>query len=99
MHKAAYDAVVGAGFFDEWLKRAPAEEGWTSGLSETVDDPTASFEKRIDFVFGRTGAGKAFRVLGGSVTGDRLGDRDPTTGLWPSDHAGVVLKLRFPRRR
>ncbi len=97
-HKAAYDAVVGAGFFDEWLKWKPAEKGWTSGLSETVDDDSAAgFNKRIDFVFGRTAAGKAFKVLAGSVTGNRIEDRHAATGLWPSDHAGVALKLRMPR--
>ena len=97
-HWAAYRAVRAAGFFDEWLKLAPAEEGWTSGLSETVDDDSAAgFDHRIDFVFGRSGAGKAFKVSSGDVTGDRLRDRDPATGLWPSDHAGVVLKLKFPR--
>jgi hypothetical protein len=26
--------------------------------------------------------------------GNDLADRDPSTGLWPSDHAGVVLRLR-----
>ncbi len=97
-HWAPYRAVRAAGFFDEWLRWAPAEKGWTSGLSETVDDDSAAgFDHRIDFVFARSGAGKAFPVRSGDVTGDRLRDRDPATGLWPSDHAGVVLKLRFPR--
>jgi endonuclease/exonuclease/phosphatase family protein len=97
-HWAAYRAVRAAGFFDEWLKWMPAEKGWTSGLSETVDDDSpAGFDHRIDFIFARSGAGKAFPVLNGDTTGDRLRDRDPATGLWPSDHAGVVLKLKFPR--
>lgn len=97
-HKAAYDAVVASGFHDQWLRFAPADQGWTSGLSETVDDETAEgFDHRIDFVFGRTASGKAFRVRSGDVTGDRLRDRDPATGLWPSDHAGVVLDLLFRR--
>ena len=97
-HWAPYRAVRGAGFFDEWLKWMPAEKGWTSGLSETVDDDSAAgFDHRIDFVFARSRAGKPFPVLNGDVTGDRLRDRDPATGLWPSDHAGVVLKLKFPR--
>lgn len=97
-HRAAYDAIVAAGFHDEWLRWAPAEEGWTSGLSETVDDDSAAgFDHRIDFVFARSASGRALRVVSGDVTGDRLRDRDPVTGLWPSDHAGVVLQLRFPR--
>jgi len=98
-HKAPYDAVVAGGFRDEWLKWKPAAKGWTSGLSETVDDTSAAgFDHRLDFIFGRTARGKAFKVLNGRVTGNRLADRDRKTGLWPSDHAGVVLKLRVPRR-
>ena len=98
MHRAPYRAVRAAGFFDEWLKWAPAEEGWTSGLSETVDDDSAAgFDHRIDFVFARSAAARRSGCVRGDVTGDRLRDRDPATGLWPSDHAGVFLRLRFPR--
>jgi len=95
-HKAAYDLIVGAGdFTDQWLQWAPAEEGWTSGLSELVNDTTADgFDHRIDMVFARTAGGDGLQVDRGQVTGDELGDRDPATGLWPSDHAGVVLRLR-----
>jgi endonuclease/exonuclease/phosphatase family metal-dependent hydrolase len=95
-HKAPYDLIVGAGgFTDQWLDWAPAEEGWTSGLSELVNDTSAAgFDHRIDMVFGRTAGGDGLQVDRGQVTGDELGDRDPATGLWPSDHAGVVLRLR-----
>jgi hypothetical protein len=95
-HKAPNELITGAGgFTDEWLELAPANEGWTSGLSETVDDPTAEdFDHRIDMVFGRTPSCGALRVARGGVTGDEVTDRDPATGLWPSDHAGVVLRLR-----
>ena len=62
-HKAAYDLITGPGdFTDEWLKWAPAAEGWTSGLSETVDDATGDdFDHRIDMVFARTAAGDRAR--------------------------------------
>jgi hypothetical protein len=94
-HNGPYNFIVGSGFDDEWLDWAPAEEGWTSGLSETVDDPTpAGFDHRIDMVFTRTAKPGGMKVRWGAVTGDELRDRDPVTGLWPSDHAGVVLKLR-----
>ena len=33
-------------------------------------------------------------VVDCEVTGNEVADRDPATGLWPSDHAGVVLRLR-----
>ena len=84
------------GFNDTWLQWAPPEEGFTSGLSERVDDVDASgFDHRIDMVFARTGSGDKLPVLSGTVTGDEVGDRDEATGLWPSDHAGVVMKLRL----
>ncbi len=95
-HKAPYELITGAGgFTDEWLEFAAAEEGWTSGLSELVNDPTADgFDHRIDFVFGRTADGAGLDTRRGGVTGTQESDRDPATGLWPSDHGGVVLRLR-----
>lgn len=95
-HSAPYNLITGAGgFTDEWLQFAPAEEGWTSGLSELVNDPTAAgFDHRIDMVFGRTASGGPLGVDRGEVTGTDLTDRDAATGLWPSDHGGVVLRLR-----
>jgi hypothetical protein len=95
-HSAPYDLITGAGgFTDEWLEFAPAELGWTSGLSELVNDATAAgFTHRIDMVFGRTASGGSLVVDRGEVTGTDVADRDPGTGLWPSDHGGVVLRLR-----
>jgi endonuclease/exonuclease/phosphatase family metal-dependent hydrolase len=95
-HWAAYRLITGTGgFTDEWLQWAPAEQGWTSGLSETVDDPTGvRFDHRIDMVFGRTADGGPLAVDRGRVTGTTVASKDPATGLWPSDHGGVVLRLR-----
>jgi len=94
-HKAAYDLITGAGdYTDEWLRWAPAAQGWTSGLSETVDDATGEdFDHRIDMVFARTAAGDPLGVDRGRVTGTDVSTKDPATGLWPSDHGGVVLRL------
>jgi endonuclease/exonuclease/phosphatase family metal-dependent hydrolase len=94
-HSAPYNFIVGHGFTDEWLEFAPAEEGWTSGLSVLVNDPTAEgIDHRIDMIFARTAGGDVASVDKGEVTGNEVTDRDPATGLWPSDHAGVVLRLR-----
>jgi endonuclease/exonuclease/phosphatase family metal-dependent hydrolase len=94
-HSAPYNFIVGHGFTDQWLEFASAEEGWTSGLSELVNDPTADgFDHRIDMIFARTASGQVAGVDRGQVTGDEVSDKDPATGLWPSDHAGVVLRLR-----
>jgi hypothetical protein len=101
-HKAAYELITGTGnypgesdFTDEWLQWAPAEEGWTSGLSETVDDADGSgFDHRIDMIFARSADGDPLVVDRGRVTGTTVDTKDPATGLWPSDHGGVVLRLR-----
>ncbi|MCB0906864.1 MAG: hypothetical protein KDB63_07080 [Nocardioidaceae bacterium] len=94
-HSAPYALITTTGgFTDQWLRWAPAEVGWTSGLSETVDDETAAgFDHRIDMVFGRSADGSGFRVRWGKVTGTDVRDRDRVTGLWPSDHGGVVMRL------
>lgn len=99
-HKKAYEHLTGAGgFTDLWLEWAPARKGWTSGLSETVDDTSAKdFDHRIDLVLARTPGKVSLRVVRGRMVGNRLKNRDRATGLWPSDHAGVVVKLRLGGR-
>ena len=83
------------GFTDQLLEKQPAFKGWTSGLSELVtDDTAAGFDHRIDMIFARTVDGRRLGVERGAVTGTTTSTRDPATGLWPSDHGGVVLRLR-----
>lgn len=97
-HSGPYDLITSHGFADQWLTFRPAEQGWSSGLSETADDATAArFDHRIDMVFARGSAGDPVSADKGEVTGNEVSDRDPATGLWPSDHAGVVLRLRSLR--
>ena len=96
-HWAAYRFLTGAaGFTDAWLTGDTTGPGDTSGLSETVDDASAAgFDHRIDLILVRAAAGETPPIADrGEVTGDELADRDPVTGLWPSDHAGVWLRLR-----
>ncbi|MEV0284622.1 MULTISPECIES: endonuclease/exonuclease/phosphatase family protein [unclassified Kribbella] len=94
-HNGPYNFITGpGGFTDLWLTWRPAEQGWTSGLNETVDEPAPpSFDHRIDMIFARPAPGEQVRVVAGEVTGATSAAKDPVTGLWPSDHAGVVLTL------
>jgi endonuclease/exonuclease/phosphatase family metal-dependent hydrolase len=93
-HWAPYRFITSHGFTDEWLQWKPADQGWTSGLSETVNDTTAAgFDHRIDMVFAHKAGGGAMPVDQGTVVGTSLSDRN-ADGLWPSDHGGVVLRLR-----
>ncbi|HEV7774771.1 MAG TPA: endonuclease/exonuclease/phosphatase family protein [Conexibacter sp.] len=100
-HQDPYLLITGSGFTDEWLQFAPAAAGFTSGLSEFVNDSpadaAAAFNHRIDMVFGRRANGSAMPVQHAWVTGKDPNERTPATPigrLWPSDHAGVVVELR-----
>lgn len=101
-HKAPYELITGAGgYTDLWRASGrPADlpgfdGGDTSGLNELVDEPApGSWTHRIDMVFGRTADGDPLTTDRGRVTGRDDDPRDPVTGLWPSDHAGVVMRVR-----
>lgn len=94
---AAYQSLRRAGFADEWLAQQPTTgPGFTSGLGELVDDSSAAgFTRRLDLVLARPGRFRTVSAAGGQLSGNESSDRDPATGLWPSDHAGVVLRLRI----
>jgi endonuclease/exonuclease/phosphatase family metal-dependent hydrolase len=96
---AAYDRLTGSGgFIDTWLAQKPAAgPGFTFGLGEDLSDSTAQLSRRIDLVLARGLPPEKLAASRGEVIGDEPADRDPGTGLWPSDHAGVVVEL--PLRR
>jgi endonuclease/exonuclease/phosphatase family metal-dependent hydrolase len=97
-HSAPYNLITGSGFTDMWLEWRPANQGWTSGLNELVDEPApGSWTHRIDMIFAKPGPGQQLDVVAGEVTGDEPAAKDPLTGLWPSDHAGVVLTITGAR--
>jgi endonuclease/exonuclease/phosphatase family metal-dependent hydrolase len=85
---AAYKAVTGAGF-----KNAFSSPPATSGQNETVDNTPSTLRAFIDHILFRP----AMKVLDTEVVGDQ--ESDKIQGLWPSDHAGVVAKLRVPAEK
>ena len=103
-----YQFIVDSGFVDVWTRNLLwwNEMGYTSGFEADLlngpwlDDPNDTLEKRIDLIFVRSNVwynnwqfiGPVFAV----VVGDNPHDMTPT-GLWPSDHAGVVARLTIPR--
>jgi len=71
-------------------------DGWPIQGAGTEDEKI-SWTHRIDLVLARRADGGPLNVVGGEVTGDRVADRyldGEDTGLWPSDHAGVMISLR-----
>ncbi|HEX2705947.1 MAG TPA: endonuclease/exonuclease/phosphatase family protein [Candidatus Lustribacter sp.] len=91
---AAYRHMLTHGFTDCWPAWSPDQPGFTCGLGELLDDETpAGLDRRLDVVLARSGTEAPIRVTGAWLTGVDMADRDPATGLWASDHAGVVATL------
>ena len=89
---SAFDALVDAGLADTWTQANGSAPGATHGFGELLDDPdTSGFTTRIDHVLTRGAKRPATSALVTGLDGD---NRTPT-GLWPSDHAGVVTTV-FP---
>ncbi|MBK9061827.1 MAG: endonuclease/exonuclease/phosphatase family protein [Acidobacteria bacterium] len=82
-------APAGPGLKDAWLALHPKEAGLTWGPNPDLLAPFPAFTQRIDFVFLK---GEDFSLVSADVVGNTRGDVAPS-GLWPSDHAGLVVKL------
>lgn len=87
----AYDIIKGAGLADAWndqlFRHRP---GFTCCQDEQLDNEKSKLDQRIDQIWLGKGVNPRF-VLAGTV-GDRWWQKTPS-GLWPSDHAGVVAYL------
>ena len=84
-----YDNLINAGFDDAWSATHPREPGNTWAHDADLLNATVGLAQRLDLVLFRN----KLCALDTYVVGDELGDRTPS-GLWPSDHAGVVATLR-----
>ncbi len=95
-----YKDILSQGYTDiwteNWLKHNP--NGYTSGHDYDLLNPVANFTQRIDFIFVRKESrffpkpviGPVFAI----VVGDEQFNRTPS-GLWPSDHGGVVARFHL----
>ena len=84
-----YGNLIAAGFADVW-NIAGSGSGFTCCQAEDWLNPISSLSSRIDLVLFRGD----FTVADVDVVGADPSDRTPS-GLWPSDHAGVVATLQF----
>ena len=87
-----YADLLAAGFDDTWVERHPRNPGLTCCQQENLRNEGSTFDRRIDLILLR-GHGQVLRAR---VVGDEPDDRT-AGGLWPSDHAGVVARIRLAR--
>ena len=84
-----YSKIIDAGFIDAWNIRGKGN-GFTCCQAENLLNQVSSLDQRIDLVLFRGD----FKVKGIELVGNSQNDRT-LSGLWPSDHAGVVATLKL----
>ena len=93
-----YPDLIDAGFVDAWDIGRPRGNGFTSNQAADLLNATSRLWHRIDFVLYRDAFTTRTGNFRGSshteLVGEEQADRT-SSGLWPSDHAGVVAELRI----
>lgn len=98
---ATYIDLIADGFVDAWDLRAGSfDPGFTCCHANDLSSDAEVFHKRIDHVllrnfedlWPRAGA----NPVRAEIVGDEPGDKTPS-GLWPSDHGGMVVRMQLPR--
>lgn len=85
---AAYPFLT-QNFTDLWAELYTADSGETCCHAEDLRNSLPALDERIDQIFYRGD----LRGVSATVVGDEPADRT-ASGLWPSDHAGVVGRIR-----
>lgn len=87
-----YGILVSNGPFKDAFSTVSSAPGLTCCFTADLKDPAAALFERIDLVLFRGNV----TPLSAEVVGDEAADRT-ASGLWPSDHAGVVVTFRVPK--
>jgi endonuclease/exonuclease/phosphatase family metal-dependent hydrolase len=92
-----YQFLAGQGYVDVWTQKRNRDEGAGNTCCHDPDlrNTTVHLDQRIDLILAKGNGASADRFSKGAtvrVVGDELRDRTPS-GLWPSDHAGVVARF------
>ena len=98
---SAYAMISETDFVDVWQRRIfeGGDLGYTCCQDEDLRNEYSNLYERIDHIFVRNLHEELPCSIVGPVFAFTLGDepRDKTiSGMWPSDHAGVVARLYLP---
>jgi endonuclease/exonuclease/phosphatase family metal-dependent hydrolase len=83
-----YQTLINAGLTDAWNPQRP---GPTAAQDPSLLNAQSLLDHRIDLILFRG----AFAAQPINLIGNKPSDRTPS-GLWPSDHAGIVATLAGP---
>jgi len=90
----AYSRLLAAVGEDAWVSNRHSDSGETCCFDAAVRDPAETLTSRIDLVLHSRDVKAARETIVGAEIADMT-----VSGLWPSDHAGVVARLVFPATR
>lgn len=96
-----YQLMLSEDYVDSWTRnRIPFNpNGYTAPHDYDLLNPHVNFDKRIDLIFVKSNIWRYEKQIIGPVYGIVVGDEywnRTSSGLWPSDHGGVVSRLRIP---
>lgn len=83
----AYQSIVGAGFTDAYKALYPSRTGFTCCQANDLMNGASMADERIDVIFTKDAVPFGVKVVGGKTT-------DMVEGVWPSDHAGLIGKIK-----
>jgi endonuclease/exonuclease/phosphatase family metal-dependent hydrolase len=94
---STYQSILAAGYEDAWAESYLSQycDGFTFGHDANLLNKYPDFYERIDFIFHRSN--QSFTNIRTGlvvVVGDEWYNRT-ASGLWPSDHGGVVARLHL----
>lgn len=95
-----YNLLLAAGYMDAWsLRKGPPANGFTCCHDADLLNGTSGLFKRIDHVMLRN-VDAVWPPSGQALVQARVVGDDPrhkaASGLWPSDHGGIAVRLQFP---
>ena len=85
-----YPALIEAGFQDVWTAVNPDDPGNTGVQADDLRNPDSLLDRRIDLILARGRATPMRAELIAATPASRT-----PSGLWPSDHAGILAAIRI----
>ncbi|MGW8270425.1 MAG: endonuclease/exonuclease/phosphatase family protein [Burkholderiales bacterium] len=89
-----YMLFAGSGYTDSWTLRPGAVPGQTCCQAEDLSNHKSALYERVDLIWSLEAPAK---VKQARVVGANVSDKTPPAGkgIWPSDHGGVAVDLKF----
>lgn len=84
----SYSLLTAAGYTDAWSQLHRSDSGFTCCQASDLLNAASILNARLDFIFWRNGVSVTRVDVEGADSVSRT-----ASGLWPSDHAGVVATL------